>query len=139
MNGNHGKKRKLELESSPLNPSLFTKENINRLKKQHDHSEPYKHLVISDLCIFDRMKSIHEEAVTNFTATFKETDLFKVYQTGKPAITLADAMILSLIFISIFYLVYRRSWSHRCLRPGTSKSNTKHHQPSKRIEFTRIS
>lgn len=43
-------------------------------------------VVIESLCRDDAMRKIHEEATTNMTATFKETDLFKVFQTGDLAV-----------------------------------------------------
>jgi hypothetical protein len=64
--------------ASPISSALFTAESINRLKDEHDRNQPYKHIVLNNLCDADRMRLIHEEAKDNMTATFKETDLFKV-------------------------------------------------------------
>jgi hypothetical protein len=76
------KKQKVEKDAtplaSPISIALFTAESINRLKDEHDRNEPYKHIVFNNLCDANRMRLIHEEAKNNMTATFKETDLFKV-------------------------------------------------------------
>jgi hypothetical protein len=76
------KKQKVEKDAaplmSPLSSALFSAESINRLRDEHDRNQPYKHIVFNDLCDADRMRLIHEEAKDNMTATFKETDLFKV-------------------------------------------------------------
>ena len=73
------KKQKTETPlDSPLSPALFSVESIKRLRSEHDSSLPYKHVVFHDLCDSERMRIVHEEAKNNMTATFKETDLFKV-------------------------------------------------------------
>ena len=77
-------KKKLRVEKavvpfdSPLSTDLFRDESIKRLRIMHDSNGPYKHVVFHDLCSRDRMRLIHDEAKNNMTATFKETDLFKV-------------------------------------------------------------
>lgn len=77
-------KKKLRVEKatepldSPLSVVLLSDESIKRLRIEHDSNGPYKHVVFHNLCIVDRMRIIHEEAKNNMTATFKETDLFKV-------------------------------------------------------------
>lgn len=68
--------------NSPLSSILLSSDSIEKLRHQHEDSKPFKHIVIDKLCEYERMRCIHEEATNNFTATFKETDLFKVYQTG---------------------------------------------------------
>ena len=44
---------------------------------------PYKHLTINELCNNDIMRLIHDEVTHNLKADYKETDLFKVFQTGE--------------------------------------------------------
>lgn len=82
--GIRGKKRQkadaaaLILLDSPLSSELFTEESVIRLRKEHDSNRPYNHVVFHNLCNVDRMRKIHGEALDTMTATFKETDLFKV-------------------------------------------------------------
>lgn len=51
-------------------------------RRLHDESGPYTHALFDPLCDDATMRKIHNEVTTNLTATLKETDLFKVYQTG---------------------------------------------------------
>ena len=77
------KVKKASILPSPLRSELFSATSITSLKDTHDHSNPYTHIVLDPLCDHDRMTKVHEEAKNNLTANFKETDLFKVYQTGE--------------------------------------------------------
>jgi hypothetical protein len=84
--GLRGKKRQkvdkvIATLENPLSKELFTDDSISRLRKEHDSNKPYKYVVLNDLCNADRMRLIHEDAKNNMTATFKETDLFKVRKT----------------------------------------------------------
>ena len=91
---NNGRISKAILES-PLNQSLFTSENISKLREEHATSGPYTHTVIENLCEESRMRLIHDEMTHNMKANFKETDLFKVFQTGELGAlddSLVDAM-----------------------------------------------
>jgi Rps23 Pro-64 3,4-dihydroxylase Tpa1-like proline 4-hydroxylase len=75
--------KKINQEIDVLRPGLLDAESKQKLKKEHDSSEPYKHLVINDLCQNSMMRSIHNEVKHNMSANFKESDLFKVFQTGE--------------------------------------------------------
>lgn len=75
------KKQRVEL-TSPINPLLLAKDSVKALRKSHDISDPYRHIVLKDVCTDERMRKIHEEITNNMKANFKETDLFKVFQTG---------------------------------------------------------
>jgi Rps23 Pro-64 3,4-dihydroxylase Tpa1-like proline 4-hydroxylase len=56
---------------------------------------PYPHCVISQLCEPNGMRAIRSEVIGNLQATFKESDIFKVYQTTDLAnLTAAQAEIL---------------------------------------------
>ncbi|CAM9205879.1 unnamed protein product, partial [Phaeothamnion confervicola] len=45
-------------------------------------STPYKHLVISDLFDDELLEDAAAEITKNITFTLKETDIYKVFQTG---------------------------------------------------------
>ena len=62
----------------------------SELRTQHDTNGPYTHAVIDDLCKGSVMRQVHEEAKAHFKVDFKETDLFKVYQSGELANMPAD-------------------------------------------------
>ena len=69
--------------SDPLSKKLFSDASRKALKDMHDGASPYMHLIIDPLCEAERMAQVHVEAKNNLKANFKETDLFKVYQTGE--------------------------------------------------------
>jgi ribosome biogenesis protein NSA1 len=75
--------------TAPLHPSHFTKEGRLLLKEQLNGTaqdsavqrRPYGCAVMTPLCDAAHMLQVHSEAKQNLQATFKETDLFKLYQT----------------------------------------------------------
>jgi len=75
------KKGKVDDVLSVISPSLLSEKSRNKLKWFHDHSGPYKHLVLSPLCHREHMVKVHEEIVQNLDGNLKETDLYKLYQT----------------------------------------------------------
>lgn len=66
---------------SVINPELLTKASIVKLLKAHNEAVPYKHLHIENIFDNQVMRKVQEESLTNLKATFKESDLFKVFQT----------------------------------------------------------
>lgn len=69
----------------PAAPLVFPRlndEDAARLRKMHDEALPYKYVVLDPLLVPRKMASIQQEAKHNMRATLKETDLFRVYQTG---------------------------------------------------------
>lgn len=60
-----------------LNPNI----NVESLKAQFQQGTPYPHVVIPNLCKPEYALAMHEE-IKKLQGTLKETDLFKVYQTG---------------------------------------------------------
>eukprot|EP01038_Epipyxis_sp_PR26KG_P010541 gene10541-14163_t len=79
---------------SPLRHDLFSGRSILHYQNQHDTdcSVPYKHLVLSDLCTKDSIRSIHNELISHVKTNFKETDLFKLYQSEEVAVILNSSM-----------------------------------------------
>ena len=57
-----------------------------RRKQAYSASAPYPHGVLHPLCDDARARGCFEEMKENLSGTFKETDLFKVYQTGDLAV-----------------------------------------------------
>ena len=76
------KKKAASKPSSPLSADLFSAERVAGLKERYDGSSPFPHVELPDLCEEDRARAILQEAQTGLRADYKETDLFKVYQTG---------------------------------------------------------
>ena len=71
------------MSSQPFLGNVLSDKDIAAYKRQHDESQPYTHLVLNPLCDRDQMIKVQTEAKNNLSANFKETDLFKVYQTGE--------------------------------------------------------
>ena len=71
-----------EVLDSPLREDLTGRASVQTLRASYDASLPYNHVVLGGFCEAERMRLIHEEAKQTMVTTFKETDLFKVYQTG---------------------------------------------------------
>ena len=63
--------------------AVLSEEILKAYKQQHDESTPYTHLVLDPLYDRELMIKVQAEAKNNLSANFKETDLFKVYQTGE--------------------------------------------------------
>jgi Rps23 Pro-64 3,4-dihydroxylase Tpa1-like proline 4-hydroxylase len=68
--------------SKVVRPDLFSDESRSRLHKELHSAQPYTHVVIKDLCDPTVLRAVREEVIHNISATYKETDLFKVFQTG---------------------------------------------------------
>ena len=67
---------------SILNPAIFDPDAIAASAAAYAAAEPYTHGVVTPLCDDARLRAVQQEMKENLTATFKETDLFKVLQTG---------------------------------------------------------
>ena len=61
--------------------SLFEPVARRNLRQKYQSSEPYRHLSIYPACNDFRLRCVLKEVKEQLNATFKETDLFKVYQT----------------------------------------------------------
>jgi hypothetical protein len=72
-------------------PELLTPESRAALHEQYQNAEPYTHCRMEALCKPDILAKVRDEIVHNINATYKETDLFKVIQTG-----MANTQVLSL-------------------------------------------
>lgn len=53
------------------------------LAAEYRAAQPYPHCVISDICEPETLAAVREEIISNVQATYKETDLFNMFQTGK--------------------------------------------------------
>eukprot|EP01064_Diplonema_japonicum_P036150 TRINITY_DN8038_c3_g1_i1.p1 TRINITY_DN8038_c3_g1~~TRINITY_DN8038_c3_g1_i1.p1 ORF type:complete len:543 (+),score=191.14 TRINITY_DN8038_c3_g1_i1:47-1675(+) len=72
------KKRKVD------HASLFNKETLEKVKVyagEHEKGKPYAHTAVQNLLCGDSLRKIVKEAKDNLNTNFKETDLFKMYQT----------------------------------------------------------
>ncbi|KAI0677097.1 nuclear protein [Trametes maxima] len=63
-------------------PDLFGPSNIHRLHTEYDGSAPFKHVVVDKLFQDDLLQRVKDEALAELSFSEKETDIYKVYQTG---------------------------------------------------------
>jgi len=68
-----------EADLGPLNPALLTRRAVHA--SACAAARPYPHHVLEQLCLPGRVGAIRDEILQNLDGTFKETDLFKLYQT----------------------------------------------------------
>jgi Rps23 Pro-64 3,4-dihydroxylase Tpa1-like proline 4-hydroxylase len=68
--------------SFPLRKELFDEAAVKDMRARYLESEPYHHLVIPDLVEEGLLEKTKEELKCGVQATLKETDIYKVYQTG---------------------------------------------------------
>ncbi|RYP70163.1 hypothetical protein DL771_005675 [Monosporascus sp. 5C6A] len=61
---------------------LFDKEVLNEYTEGYANSSPYKHGVISNLVDDKLLRSVREEIKDNVSFTPKETDIYKIHQSG---------------------------------------------------------
>ncbi|GAB4821858.1 hypothetical protein N2152v2_008904 [Parachlorella kessleri] len=76
------KRPKLDAERPVVRPSLLSEGSRAELKASYSKAQPYPHVVLRDVCDPDCLRAVREEIINNVEATYKETDLFKMFQTG---------------------------------------------------------
>ena len=72
----------VEADVSIINPEIFSPEVLAQHKAKYADAKPYTHGVVTPLCDDARLRAVQAEMREHLTANFKETDLFKVLQTG---------------------------------------------------------
>ncbi|EQC34335.1 hypothetical protein SDRG_08107 [Saprolegnia diclina VS20] len=77
------KKAKFDAKPSVLHPDLLQSSAAARASVQAAYAttKPYPHYQIPALCTREHMNKVHHECITHLEGNFKETDLFKLYQT----------------------------------------------------------
>lgn len=68
--------------ASIFSPDLLSPGSRAALRAQYRDSQPYTHGVLAGLLPPATLAAVRNEIVHNIQATYKETDLFKVFQTG---------------------------------------------------------
>lgn len=63
-------------------PNLLSKDTRSTLNKSYAASQPYKHAVVDALINDDLLRAAREEIISELSFTEKETDIYKVNQTG---------------------------------------------------------
>ncbi|KAJ2926271.1 hypothetical protein H1R20_g10808, partial [Candolleomyces eurysporus] len=68
--------------ASKFHNGLFDHQNISRLHSSYEASGPFKHTVVDKLFQDELLKKVKDECLTQLSFTEKETDIYKVNQTG---------------------------------------------------------
>lgn len=76
------KKSKVESPAQYLQPRVLTDEFREKLRNEVKGSKPYEHGVINNLLDNDLLKTARKEIFDNIQFTEKETDIYKLVQTG---------------------------------------------------------
>ncbi|KAI0304042.1 nuclear protein [Russula brevipes] len=63
-------------------PDLFDADNVGRLTDSYAASEPFKHALVEKLFRDDLLQQVKDECLGELHFTEKETDIYKVNQTG---------------------------------------------------------
>ena len=61
---------------------LFTDETVQRYADAYSNSQPYRHGVVSNLIDDALLRSVRSEILDNIHFTPKETDIYKIHQSG---------------------------------------------------------
>ncbi|KAK3657754.1 putative component of NuA3 histone acetyltransferase complex [Elasticomyces elasticus] len=82
-----GRTKRVAVESNTgsqerFGPGLFDSSTIQKYASSHAASEPYKHAVVSNLIDDELLRSVRTEIVDNIHFTPKETDIYKIHQSG---------------------------------------------------------
>ena len=83
---NGGSKKKQATESnaveSQFGKGLFSSERLAGYTQEYAKSTPYKHAVVHGLMNDDLLRSVRREIIDNIHFTPKETDIYKIHQSG---------------------------------------------------------
>lgn len=82
-NGN-GKKRATQVGETQdrFREGLFKPTTVKEYADEYAKSSPYKHAVVSDLINDELLRSVRSEIMNNIHFTPKETDIYKIHQSG---------------------------------------------------------
>lgn len=82
----NGSKKKQATEeagvASHFSPGLFDSKTVKRYTDEYAASEPYRHAVVSSLINETLLRSVRSEILDNIHFTPKETDIYKIHQSG---------------------------------------------------------
>jgi hypothetical protein len=62
--------------------SLMAPDSVEAIAAEYRTSQPYLHCSLKDVFVPEELALVRDEIVENIQATYKETDLFKLFQTG---------------------------------------------------------
>mmetsp|Transcript_31041 Transcript_31041/g.68891 ORF Transcript_31041/g.68891 Transcript_31041/m.68891 type:complete len:719 (-) Transcript_31041:853-3009(-) len=65
-----------------INQKMLEPESRAAIREAYANAQPYTHTVLQSPFDPELLRKVRDEVVNNIQATYKETDLFKVFQTG---------------------------------------------------------
>ncbi|TFK46891.1 hypothetical protein OE88DRAFT_1714704 [Heliocybe sulcata] len=65
-----------------LHNGLLDSENVEQLHHNYETSKPWKHVVVDKLFQDELLRNVKDEILSELSFTEKETDIYKVHQTG---------------------------------------------------------
>lgn len=82
----NGNGKRLATEASGLkahfSDGLFAPETVKHYAEKYANSDPYRHAVVSNLIGDTLLRSVRSEILENIHFTPKETDIYKIHQSG---------------------------------------------------------
>lgn len=117
----HSKKRATQINGihSRFGPGLFDTKTLESYTTDYAASQPYKHAVVSDLIEDSLLRSVRSEILDNIHFTPKETDIYKIHQSGDlanldglPASALEKLPSLLKLRDSLYSYEFRQWLSH---------------------------
>jgi Rps23 Pro-64 3,4-dihydroxylase Tpa1-like proline 4-hydroxylase len=94
-----------------INPIYSDVAYVEKLKKEFAEAEPYPHSVLNPLCNHDFLVKVHNEIKENLKANFKETDLYKLFQTDELS-TLSEETLMKEMpnLLKLRKVLYSKEW-----------------------------
>ena len=81
-NASESKKRATADHSHHFRKGLFASDVVDSYAEEYARAEPYKHAVVSDLLDDGLLRAVRSEIIENIHFTPKETDIYKIHQSG---------------------------------------------------------
>ena len=92
------KKPKSSTSTSPIEShfrsDLLTPSTLAFYKAAYNDSQPYPHAVIPSLISAPLLESVRHEITTHISFTLKETDIYRIYQSGDLANHIVGAVLM---------------------------------------------
>ena len=64
-----------------INRALTAPASVKSYKEEYANALPYPHVTFTPFCDELKFEGVRDEILTNLNVKYKETDLFKLYQT----------------------------------------------------------
>lgn len=76
------KKRNVEDSKAAFRSDLFEPSTVKSFQDSYPTNGPYPHAVVSKLIQEDLLRDVRSEIINNITFTLKETDIYRIHQSG---------------------------------------------------------